>query len=78
MIENRADQGRRLAEILAGISRADAVALRYDRLPGDREAAAALAQQADERAEAGRRAARALIEQSFPGVSWSMIERSSL
>lgn len=72
------DQGRTLAEILAAIRRAEAMALYHDRNPLDRERHAAAAQRADEQAEAGRRAARALIEHAFPGVSWSMIEQAVL
>lgn len=72
------DQARALAEILGAIRRAEAVALYHDRHPRDREQHADAAQQADEQAEAGRRAARALIERAFPGVSWSMIERAAL
>ena len=71
-------QGRTLAEILAAIRHAEAAALYHDRCPRDRERHAAAAQHADEQAEAGRRAARALIELAFPGVSWSMIEQAVL
>ncbi len=67
-----------LTEILFDISRAEAIAHLHDQARSDRDSNAAAAQHADERAEAGRRAARLLIEQAFPGVSWSMIERASL
>lgn len=72
------DQASTLADILVAIRRAEAIALYHDRYPCDREQHAAVAQQADEQAESGRRAARALIERTFPGVSWSMIERAAL
>lgn len=67
-----------LADILADIARADALALYHDRADSDRDAHAAAAQQADEAAEAGRRAARALIEATFPGTSWTMIAQAAL
>lgn len=78
MSAHRADHGLALAELLTAIRRAEAIALRHDRTPVDRDFHAEAAQQADEQAEAARQAARALIEQAFPGVSWSMIERASL
>jgi hypothetical protein len=78
MSTHRADHALALAELLVAIRRAEAIALRHDRTPSDRDLHAEAAQHADERAEASRRAARALIEQAFPGVSWSMIERASL
>ncbi|KRB86329.1 hypothetical protein ASE00_06320 [Sphingomonas sp. Root710] len=67
-----------LAELLAGIERADAQARGHDGANGDRDHHAEAAQRADEAAEAGRKAARTLIEGAFPGISWSMIERASL
>lgn len=73
-----ADHGLALAELLAGIRRAEVIAFQHDRIPADRDIHAEAAQQADERAEADRRAARAMIEQAFPGVSWTMIERALL
>ena len=60
------------------IRQAEALALHHDRSGSDRNFHAEAAQRADELAEAGRRAARALIEQAFPGVSWSMIEAAAL
>ncbi len=36
------------------------------------------AQAADERAEAARRTARALVEAAFPGVSWNMLRQALL
>ena len=78
MSAHSADHGLALTELLTAIRRAEAIALRHDRAPADRDLHAEAAQQADERAEAARHAARALIEQAFPGVSWSMIERASL
>ncbi|MET0376633.1 MAG: hypothetical protein ABW128_20565 [Rhizorhabdus sp.] len=72
------DPASLLAEILAGIARADALAMSHDRARIDREGHAQAAQCADEQAEAGRRAARRLIESAFPGISWSMIERAAL
>lgn len=73
-----ADPGTRLAELLAGIARADALARNHDLVRTDRELHAEAAQHADEAAETKRRAARALIESAFPGISWSMIERAAL
>lgn len=70
--------GALLAGLLAEIARADALALCHDRARTERDVHAVAAQQADESAEASRRAARALIENAFPGVSWSMIERAGL
>lgn len=67
-----------LAGLLVGIARADAVARRHDLASTDRDIHAEAAQRADELAETNRRAARALIEDAFPGISWSMIERASL
>ena len=77
MIDGHSDSPL-LAELLAGIAWADALALGHDRADADRDAHAEAAQRADEAAEAGRRAARALIENAFPGISWSMIERARL
>lgn len=78
MNSDQADLGPLLAELLAGIARADALAHSHDRVVTDRDIHAEAAQYADEMAEANRRAARALIESAFPGISWSMIERASL
>ncbi len=70
------EQGARLAELLAGIARAEALALCHDQARADRDIHAAAAQRADEVAEAARRSARTMIEDAFPGVSWTMIERA--
>lgn len=70
--------GHQLAGLLADIEQADALARGHDAANGNRDHHAEAAQRADETAEAGRRAARALIEGAFPGISWSMIERASL
>jgi len=70
--------GDQLAELLAHIEWADAQARGHDGANSDRDHHAEAAQRADEAAEAGRRAARTLIENAFPGISWSMIERASL
>lgn len=78
MNDGHPDPGGLLAELLAGIARADALARSHDRVLADRDTHAEAAQYADETAEANRRAARALIESAFPGISWSMIERASL
>ena len=67
-----------LAVLLADIAQADALARSHDRAQRDRDFHAAEAQYADERAETGRAAARALIERAFPGVSWQMIADASL
>lgn len=78
MSRDLADPPPLLAELLAGIAWADALARSHDRVVTDRDVHAEAAQHADEVAEAHRRAARALIEGAFPGISWSMIERASL
>ena len=78
MIVPSSDNGLALAGLLADIGRAEALARLHDRCGPDRDFHADAAQRADEFAEATRRAARALIEQAFPGVSWSMIEEASL
>ena len=78
MSAHRAGHGLALAELLAEIRGAEAIALQHDRSLADRDLHAEAAQQADEQAEAARQAARALIEQAFPGVSWSMVERALL
>ncbi|RYD97008.1 MAG: hypothetical protein EOP61_17225 [Sphingomonadales bacterium] len=72
------DRGAVLADLLADIRRAEAMAHIHDRAATDRDHHADAAQQADERAETDRRAARALIEQAFPGVTWTMIEKAAL
>lgn len=68
-----ADENDRLADVLAQIASAEAMARFHDRMASDRESHADAAQRADEAAEAGRRKACALIEEAFPGVSWQMI-----
>ncbi len=73
-----ADRGLALAGILAEIHRAEAIARLHDQSGADRDYHAEAAQAADELASAGRRVARSMIEQAFPGVSWSMIEDASL
>ena len=78
MSSGHGDRCHLLAELLAGIAWADALARSHDRTLSDRDFHAEAAQRADEVAEANRRAARALIESAFPGISWSMIERASL
>lgn len=70
--------GGGLAELLADIVAAEAAARLHDQAATERDAHAEAAQRADEAAEAKRRAARALIEQAFPGVSWPMIVSASL
>lgn len=67
-----------LADLLAEIEQADALARGHDAASGNRDHHAEAAQRADEIAEAGRRAARSLIESAFPGISWSMIEHAAL
>ena len=54
-----------LAQLLASIADAEAQARHHDAAGADRDFHAARAQHADERAEAGRRAARAMIEATF-------------
>jgi hypothetical protein len=71
-------QGARLAEILAGITAAEARARFHDLRADDRDRHSEAGQRADEAAEAGRRAARVLIEDAFPGVSWAMIAGAAL
>ncbi len=78
MSAHRNDRGLALAGILAEIHRAEAIARLHDQSNADRDYHAEAAQQADELAEAGRRVARSLIEQPFPGVTWSMIEDAAL
>ena len=78
MSAHHVDRGLALAGILAEIHRAEAIARLHDQSRSDRDYHAEAAQQADELAEAARRIARSLIEQAFPGVSWSMIEDASL
>ena len=72
------DRGLALAGILAEIHRAEAIARLHDQSRANRDYHAEAAQRADELAEAGRRVARSLIEQAFPGVSWAMIEDAAL
>lgn len=70
-----------LAELLAEIEQAEATALYHDRAGGslaEREGHAAAAQLADEKAEAARSAARALIETAFPGIAWRRIVSAAL
>ena len=78
MIVAHPDHGRSLAAILDAIERAEDDARHHDRSPSERELHAEAAQQADARAEAARQRARRLIEDAFPGVSWSRIERAAL
>jgi hypothetical protein len=75
---SRGAPGHGLAGLLAAIRDAEAKAELHDGATEDRELHAARAQQADELAEAGRRAARAAIEAAFPGVTWPMIAEASL
>lgn len=63
----------RLAALLAEIAAAEAAARLHDRITTDRDIHAEAAQRADEAAEAGRRKARGMIEDAFPGISWPMI-----
>jgi len=70
--------GVRLAATLAAIDQAERDARRHDHARCDREHHAAAAQHADQIAETGRCLARRLIEEAFPGVSWSMIARAAL
>lgn len=78
MKHDRIGRGPCLSILLADIMAADATARRLDRIAADREDHAEAAQRADETAEAGRRAARAMIESAFPGVRWSMIAAAAL
>jgi hypothetical protein len=78
MTAHLVDRSQALAGILAEIRRAEAIARLHDQSRANRDHHAEAAQQADELAEAGRRVARSLIEQAFPGVSWSMIEDAGL
>lgn len=75
---DRLESAARLHAILAGIASAEACARLHDQLDGNRDTHAETAQRADEAAETGRRAARALIESAFPGVSWSLIAAATL
>jgi len=80
-VRRLADQRRgiRLLSTLSAIAQAEADARSHDRSSsGDRERHAEAAQRADEAAEMSRSIARTLIEDAFPGVSWSMIERATL
>lgn len=77
----RAIHGPQLAGLLAVIAAADAAARRHfdsSRAGGDRNACAAAAQAADERAACARALARSMIEQAFPGVDWSTIAGAQL
>lgn len=63
-----------LYRLLRSIEVAEACARRHDEVRTNRDAHAALAQQADEMADDARRAARALIEDALPGVSWAELK----
>ena len=70
-----------LAELLETIERAEAAAAYHDHADGGligRDGHAAAAQCADESAEKARTAARFLIEEAFPGISWRRIARAVL
>lgn len=78
MIGGHDHRGVRLAATLAAIVEAERDARHHDYSVGNRDRHADAAQHADQAAEAGRLLARRLIEDAFPGVSWSMIERAAL
>lgn len=78
MTQDVLDDSTRLAALLLDIAAADAAARFHDRAGCDRLVHAEAAQQADEMAEASRRAARRMIEKAFPGISWARIAAAGL